>query len=110
LNTTQVFDDFDAHILRAVDKALLAVGELGRRSFFQYLESGFGVKHDEIPKRLRDFHEALSVIFGRGTEIVEKIMTRELCHQCQIDLTVQENWTIVEYVSNIKENIKTRTK
>jgi len=73
LNTSQVLDDFDFHVLGAVEKVLLVFDESGERSIFQYLESGFGIKHDEIPKRLVDFHECLRVLLGEGAELLEKI-------------------------------------
>ena len=110
LNRSQVLDDLESHVLKAVDKALLVLGESGKRSIFQYLERRFGVKHDEIPKRLVDFHEYLSVLLGEGAKLLEKNIARELCHQLQIDFTPHENSTITGYVNNAKETIKTGTK
>lgn len=73
-----VESEFDAILLESIDEALSALGNSINQAIYFHLEQNFGIRKDEIPKRLGGFKQALENILGAGGDLVEILILKKL--------------------------------
>ncbi len=71
-------NDVEEQLLECVDKGLDSLGQQTKRVIFWHLERRWGIKREEIPRRLKDFVSALYSMFGTGARYIEKAIIREM--------------------------------
>jgi len=99
-------DGCDLAVLDAVDEALLVLGESGRERVYYRLEVNHRIKREEIPDRPEDFYEALVDMFGEGAKIFGKIIAKNLYGRLGLTFNEHENWTLVDYVNDVKKTLE----
>ena len=91
-------NSFEATVLDAVDNGLAVLGESVRGAVYYHVERSFGIRREEIPKRLEAFHEALGRLLGEGARVVERLVVRNLYGRLGLDFEEHQNWALVDYV------------
>jgi hypothetical protein len=71
-------DEFREILLECIDQGLLVLGESPRQAIYCHLEKRRMVKKDEIPEKLEEFIEGIRLIFGSGSSLIERRITKEL--------------------------------
>jgi hypothetical protein len=85
---------FDRVLLKAIDEALLSLGESPKTAIYYHLESVFNIRKQEIPRRIGDFSKALEQLFGLGARHLEILFMKSLYAK----LTGVREWASVEWV------------
>jgi hypothetical protein len=67
---------FNAILLKAVDEALLTLGENAKLSLYFHLETKFSISKKDIPDRISDFSYALEQIFGLAARHLEILIMK----------------------------------
>jgi hypothetical protein len=62
----------------AIDKALLLLGESGRKATYYHIEKTFRLKRDAWHKNPEAFAEAVEQIFGPGSQLLLEAIVKEL--------------------------------
>jgi len=62
---------FGKLLVQAVDEGLSALGESGRQAVYECLETTFGIRRDDIPRRVDEFSDALHKVFGDSAKLLE---------------------------------------
>ena len=96
---------FDSAVLEAVDYGLAALGETVRQAIYSYIEMKYQVKRQEVPEKLDVFRKASGGLFGAGAKVVEKLIVRKLYSKLGLSFEEHENWTLVEYVDDVKKRV-----
>lgn len=91
-------------ILEAVDDGLLILGENTRHALYYQIEKRYGIKREEIPYRIDDFHEALENMFGPPCKILEKIIAKEVYSKLGLRFKEHKNWTLTDYLEEAKKS------
>ena len=89
-------------LLDAVDYGLLALGEIVRATIYNRIEESYQVRREEIPEKLDTFHKALQELLGGGAEVVRRLIAKNLYKALNLKFAENENWTLVDYVQNVK--------
>ena len=95
--------EFSRVVLEAVDEGLLVLGASVRDTIYYNVERDDGIRRQEIPGRVEDFHKALERLFGSGVRTIEKLIAKSLCGRLGIALLASENWSLVDYVDYVKK-------
>lgn len=90
-------------LLEAVDKGLLVSGEIARIAIYERIEKSYQVRREEMPEKLETFHKALEDLFGTGAKLIEKVIARNLYSSWGLNFTEHEDWTLADYVNNMKK-------
>ena len=101
---TRGFDDFNAHLLGAVDKALQLFGEANKSAIYSAFEKTCQIRREKIPERLEDFHKTLEGIFGvTATDLIDKIIVREFYSRIGLDLKEVKSWKLIDCFNEAKK-------
>lgn len=103
MSSSSVLKQFNCSLVEAVDESLLALGEVVRRSIYQYVERNHQVEREDIPEKLEAFHKCLQGIFGVATNVIERLMAKRLYSKLGLSFESHENWTLVDYVNHAKK-------
>ncbi|MGB9023179.1 MAG: hypothetical protein WCC94_07070 [Candidatus Bathyarchaeia archaeon] len=96
-------------LLEAVDQGLLVPGEIVRTAIYERIERSYQVKREEIPEKLEAFHVALQDLLGASaSEVMEKLIAKNLYTHLGLQFTEQANWTLVDYVNHARRLWKVR--
>ncbi len=91
--------EFDQLILEAVDEGLSILGgDSVKRAFYYHLEKRAKIKPDEIPRKLKAFHEVLTELFFDGSVILEMRISRHLYKRLGLEPPSNNGWTFADYV------------
>lgn len=69
---------FGKLLLKAVDSALLSLGDSARQSVYFHLEKKFRITREDVPNRIDDFSRGLERIFGEGAKFLEILVMKKL--------------------------------
>lgn len=94
--------EFREVLPRAIDEALLVLGESVRHVLYYYAETRYGVKREEIPDSLEAFHKALQGTFGAGAKIIENLIARNVYSKLGLTFDEHENWMLADYLDYAK--------
>ncbi len=92
-------DKFETAVLEAVDSGIAVLGESVRGALYYHVERSFGIRREEIPKKLEAFHEALERLLGEGARVVERLIVRSLYGRLSLDFEEHQDWKLVDYVN-----------
>jgi len=70
--------DFDKLLLKAVDEALASLGDSVKQMFYYHLEKSFGLRKEDVPKRIKAFAQVIEAIFGPGAYYLESLIVKRL--------------------------------
>ena len=98
-------DEFNAILLSALDDALLALGEIVRKTIYECLETRNQVRRDQMLEKLQAFQQGLHELLGEGAVVIEKQAMKNLYHRLRLDFVEHNNWTLVEYVHDAKKRV-----
>lgn len=94
---------FSSTLLEAVDEGLLILGnENVRRATYYHIEKRHGVKREDIPDKLENFHKALEDLFGVGVKIIERRIARNIYDKLGLSFREDENWTLADYIKEAR--------
>lgn len=62
----------------SVEEALSCLGESVKKSIYFHLENSFLLSRQDIPSRVKDFSDALELIFGLGARHIELLIMEKL--------------------------------
>jgi hypothetical protein len=92
---------FGKLLVQAVDEGLCAFGASVREAVYMCLENTFGIRKDDIPRKVDEFSDALEEIFGDGARLLEIQIMKNLYRKVG-DIAEcfprKENITFAEYV------------
>ena len=94
--------DFGKLLAQAVDEGLSAFGESARQAVYAGLENAFGIRKDDIPRKVDEFSDALAKIFGDSARLLEIQIMKNLYRKVgdiAEHFLAKEDITFVEYVS-----------
>lgn len=87
----------------AVEEGLSVLGESGKRATMFHMKNTFEIKIEDASFNIKEFTDALRVIFGPGAIFLEQIILEKLCNKIGLkkaaDLSLEE---AVEKLSNLK--------
>ncbi len=95
-------------LLKAVDESLLMLGTSVKQAVYYYIERYYGIKREEIPFKLKEFHEALENIFGFGVKVLEKLIVKTFYGILGLPFEEHEDWDFskyIEFAKNFKKYI-----
>ena len=107
--------DFNEILLESIDEALSSLGEYVVTAIYFNMEKTFNIKRWEIPKRIKDFSDALEKIFGLGAKTLEILCMKKLHDKIGVTFKWPEyewplsKWivtemTFQEYVNCMRQN------
>lgn len=91
---------------RAIDEALLVLGESVRHVLYYYAEKSYGIRREEIPDRAEAFHKALQGTFGAGAKIIENLIARNVYSKLGLKFDEHENWMLADYLEYAKNAVR----
>ena len=75
---------FEDKVLECVERGLSSLGESTRQSIYWHIEHEYGLKHEQIPGRPKEFTKALKTLFGPGASSLERMIVREINSEFKI--------------------------
>jgi hypothetical protein len=99
--TSDKSSSFGRLLVQAVDEGLSTFGEFVREAVYSCLEDTFGIRKDDIPRKVEAFSDALGKIFGDAARLLEIQIMKNLYRKVG-DITEcfpkKEDITFTEYV------------
>lgn len=100
-------DDFEKSLIRTIDMQLKQVfGESGASIIYQYLQSALSLRQEEIPRKLEAFSEGLDKFLSSGARVVEKVILDKLYSNFDQAFEFKEGYSFVDYVEDLKTDVK----
>jgi hypothetical protein len=62
---------FEVAIIEAIDESLDTFKNLNKQEIYSRLENSFGIKKQELPRKIEDFADAMEQMFGIGAKLIE---------------------------------------
>jgi len=108
-------EQFNEHLIEAIDETLTSLGELVKNAVYLNLESNFGISKEDIPWKIGDFSSILHKLFGLGASRLEVKFMKNLNDKIQADIRWPQyqwplsKWAVMdlsfeEYVFKIRED------
>ena len=72
---------FEQLVNETVDDAFFSLGTVCRQAIYDYLETKYKLKKNDIADHIMEFSEALEQIFGGAAALLEIQMMRRLCRK-----------------------------
>lgn len=96
--------DFDKLLLEAVDEASVSLGCSVKQMFYFHLEKSFGLRKEDVPKRIRTFAQVIEAIFGPGAYYLESLIMKRLHEKVGIVFKWNESkpFGFADYVAEAK--------
>jgi len=90
--------------LQAIDQVLYRVlGKTGSDAVYSYLERNYGLRKEELPKRLETFALGIEAAFGSSALIIEKLVIRNL--QSRLTYQGEKPYGFLEFMKKIQEPV-----
>lgn len=99
-------DEFEILLMKTIDTQLKQVfGETGTSVIYNYFQSAFSLRQEEIPKKLEVFAEGLDKFLSSGAKVVEKVILDGLYSDFGQEFQFKEGYTFVDYVNELRKVI-----
>jgi hypothetical protein len=72
---------FEQLVNETVDDAFFSLGTVCRQAIYDYLETKYKLKKNDIADHIMEFSEALEQIFGGAAALLEIQIMKKLCRQ-----------------------------
>lgn len=100
-------DAFERSLIKTIDMQLKQVfGDTGTSVIYNYLQSAFSLRQDDIPKKLEIFSEGLDKFLSSGARVVEKIVLDRLYSDFGKQFQAKEGYRFVDYINELKKAMK----
>ena len=100
--TAKAEKQFRSCIIEAVDYGLSVLGEGGKYAFYHHLLKLYGVKYEEIPDNLDQFHKGIVDVFRGGSPIIEQRISKRIFEKMGLDLGTalgeHDTWSLSDYI------------
>jgi hypothetical protein len=90
-------------LLQAVDHGLLALGQSARVAIYEWIESSYQVRREDIPDKLLTFHRALQDLLGSGAKMIERLIARDLYSRLGLDFIEHHDWMLIDFMHHAKK-------
>jgi hypothetical protein len=90
-------------LLEAIDDGLLVPGEIVRAAIYDRVERSYQLRREEIPEKLELFHKALQDLLAASSEVLERLIAKNLYRRLDLNFNQHENWTLLDYVDEAKK-------
>jgi hypothetical protein len=99
-------DEFEKLLIKTIDTQLKQVfGETGTSVIYNYFQSAFSLRQEEIPKKLEVFAEGLDKFLSSGAKVVEKVILDGLYSDFGQEFQFKEGYTFADYVNELRKAI-----
>ena len=98
VTSVEEVSDVQTTIIECVDSVLNQLGESIGKVIYFHLERNFGVNKKEIPNQPETFSKALHSIFGKGAEIIERLIVKKI--QERFKLNLEPETSLVDAVNS----------
>lgn len=89
----------------AVDEGLSVLGENARYAIYFHIEQKYGIRREDIPRRIEAFHEALTGLLAAGAPIIENLIEKALYGSLALKSESEENSTLVDHARYVKATV-----
>jgi hypothetical protein len=96
-------DTFKQVLLQSLDSGLASLGEHVRQVIYFHMERNCGLKREQIPENMEQFHQALVTILGQGSTVVEKLITKHIHQSIGLDSIKYEDIPLLDCVAQLKQ-------
>jgi len=99
-------EKFNKLLLKIIDEELKQIfGESATLIIYNYLETNYSLKREEIPEKIEVFTRGLEEFLGSGAQVVQKITLRKLSLYSGVQCQVKEGYSFADYVTEIKNKL-----
>lgn len=101
LQETQKAAEFSRLLLESIDESLTDVlSQRVSNDVFVLMETRFGIKRDDLPQRIRDFENHITVFFGAAAPVLIRLFVRNLCAKLQIPYRQEPDYNLQMYLED----------
>ena len=93
---------FKQLLLQALDSGLASLGEEVRQVIYFHVEKTCGLKREQIPDNMDQFHNALVAILGEGSHVVERLIARHVGQSMGLPPDKCETMPLLDCVTQLK--------
>ena len=94
---------FKCLLVKAVDESLSFLGDSAKCSIYFHLETSFGMKREEIPKKPEVFAEKLEELFKEGSCYIKRLILKRLYESAGLELKCKKGYSFTDYINEVKE-------
>ena len=96
-------EEFKKLLLQTIDENLKHIfRETATHIIYQFLESKYSLKREEIPEKLETFMEGLNEFFGSGVHVIEQSILKELHVNLGLKYKMREDYSFVDYIDDLE--------
>jgi hypothetical protein len=100
---------FEQLVNETIDNVFSSLGTVCRRTVYDYLETKYTLKKNDIADHIMEFSEALEQLFGGAAALLEIQMMKKLCRKVpQFKHWQEGTLTFPDYVNALSHFIGTR--
>ncbi len=100
-----VAQKFNDALLKAVDFAFDSLGKSCHQALYFHLEKTFHVPREEIPSKVEEFDNAITLIFKDGAVYLEKLILEKLCEDLGVKFEGKSGFDFVDAVSKVRSMV-----
>ncbi len=101
-----MLDAVDRIVLEAIDEALSILGDKGRESIYYFIEREYLIEKEDIPSNLEKFSDCLHLIFGIGSNVLERHIINTLKKKADVEVKLDDDLDFVESMEIIRGIIR----
>jgi hypothetical protein len=72
-------------------------------AIYEWIESSYQVRREDIPDKLLTFHRALQGLLGSGAKMIERLIARDLYSRLGLDFIEHHDWTLIDFMHHAKK-------
>ncbi|MGD8506606.1 MAG: hypothetical protein PVF15_08090 [Candidatus Bathyarchaeota archaeon] len=94
----------DDLLLDMVDETVKQVfREPGAKAIYNYIENECHLKREEIAKKPEVFSADLKRLLGSGSQMIEKMILKNLYRRLELKFTVKEGYEFSDYIKELRK-------
>jgi hypothetical protein len=96
-------EEFKKLLLQTIDENLKQIfRETATHIIYQFLESKYSLKREEIPEKLETFMEGLQEFFRSGVHMIEQSILKELYMILGLKYESREDYRFIDYIDDLQ--------
>jgi hypothetical protein len=95
---------FEKAVTEAVDESLSALGNCSKQTIYRHLENRYGIRKEEIPRKIAGFTHAVEETFGSVAKLIEIKIIKNL-HSKNRDFhyaTNKDELNFIEFINRLQ--------
>lgn len=95
---------FEKAVTEAVDESLSALGNCSKQTIYRLLENRYGIRKEEIPRKIAGFAHAVEETFGSVAKLIEIKIIKNL-HSKNRNFhyaTNKDELNFIEFINNLQ--------